>query len=77
MLQEAAARGDADAQFELARLYEYGEEVEQDCIKAITYYRLAAEQGDAEVRTQTTRPPTSASTAALFVFVGGPALVIL
>ena len=42
-----AEQGLADAQFNLALMYEHGEGVVQDYKKALKWYRLAAEQGDA------------------------------
>ncbi len=44
-LREAAARGDAKAQFVVASRYLDGDGVEQDVIKAAHWYQLAATQG--------------------------------
>ena len=41
----AAAEGDADAQYELARLYAEGEGVEQNLAETVKWYLKAAEQG--------------------------------
>jgi hypothetical protein len=42
-----AEQGLADAQYNLAWMYEHGEGVTQDYKKALKWYRLAVEQGDA------------------------------
>ncbi len=44
-LKLAAAEGDADEQYELAKLYAEGEGVEQNWVEAVKWYRKAAEQG--------------------------------
>jgi TPR repeat protein len=44
-LKLAAAEGDADKQYELAKLYAEGEGVEQNWVEAVKWYRKAAEQG--------------------------------
>jgi hypothetical protein len=44
LLLKAADKGDPEAQFELARLYEKGIGVEQDVDKAVSYYWKAADQ---------------------------------
>jgi uncharacterized protein len=41
-IQAAAQNQEADAQFELGQLYEYGKGVEQDYQKAMHWYKLAA-----------------------------------
>jgi hypothetical protein len=46
----AAEQGHAEAQFNLAYLFNYGEGVAQDKAEAIRWYRLAAEQGHAEAQ---------------------------
>ena len=43
----AAEAGDADAQYRLGVMYEFGLEVPQDEAEAVAWYRLAAEQGHA------------------------------
>lgn len=52
LLRAAAELGDADAQFELALLYNHGEGVTEDQQQAMLWYRKAAEQGlaDAQLR---------------------------
>ncbi|WP_225205677.1 SPOR domain-containing protein [Novosphingobium huizhouense] len=45
--QGPAAKGDADAQFDLAQAYKLGRGVAPDLAKAEQYYRAAAEQGHA------------------------------
>ena len=42
-----AEQGHAEAQYNLAGMYEYGEGVPQDYAEAVRWYRLAAEKGDA------------------------------
>ena len=42
-LKHAAAEGDADKQYELAKLYAEGEGVEQNWVEAVKWYRKAAE----------------------------------
>jgi TPR repeat protein len=44
-LQSAAEQGDADARVRLAKLYETGNSVPQDYVKAHAWYNLAAAQG--------------------------------
>ena len=46
-LQQKAENGDAEAQYTLGYMYEYGEGVPQDCEQAALWYRKAAEQGHA------------------------------
>ena len=41
-----AEQGDADAQFFMGFVYEYGYGVLQDDAEAVKWYRLAAERGD-------------------------------
>jgi TPR repeat protein len=43
-LQAAAERGDAEALFQLGRIYWYGKQVPKDQKKAVEYYRQAAEK---------------------------------
>ena len=45
-----AERGIADAQFNLAVRYDFGEGVSEDATEAIRWYRLAAEQGHADAQ---------------------------
>lgn len=45
-LRRAAESGDAEAQFELGRIYASGDGVEPDAAKAAECFRMAAEQGD-------------------------------
>jgi TPR repeat protein len=44
-IQAAAQNQEADAQFELGQLYEYGKGIEQDYSKAMHWYKLAAKSG--------------------------------
>jgi hypothetical protein len=46
-LRAAAQSGDANAQYNLGVMYEYGQGVPQDYAQAAYWYRKAAEQGDA------------------------------
>jgi TPR repeat protein len=41
-----AEKGDVDAQFDIATMYDLGEGVERDLVKAAKWYRQAAEQGE-------------------------------
>ena len=43
-------QGDADAQFNLGRMYDTGRGVLQDDAEAVRWYRLAAEQGDVDAQ---------------------------
>jgi uncharacterized protein len=45
-----AEQGDAEAQFNLGRIYYSGEGVSQDDSEAVKWYRKAAEQGHAEAQ---------------------------
>ena len=45
-----AEQGDADAQFNLGIMYDYGKGVPQNDKTAVKWYRLAAEQGDADAQ---------------------------
>ncbi len=47
-LQKAAARGDADAQYKLGRIYAVGDGVPKDSSKAVEWYQKAAAQGNAD-----------------------------
>jgi hypothetical protein len=47
-LRQRAERGDARAQLELGRSYEYGTNVKPDEAEAMRWYRKAAEQGDTD-----------------------------
>ena len=49
-LIDKAKSGSADAQFELAENYEYGQGIAKDAKKAVFWYRKAAEQGFAEAQ---------------------------
>jgi len=49
-LSPAAKAGDQKAQYELARLYEMGEGVTKDLVKAFQWYKKSAEQGYPESR---------------------------
>ena len=49
-LAKAARLGDADAQFKLGEIFDAGEGVAQDCVKASHWYLEAAEQGHAEAQ---------------------------
>lgn len=48
LLQREANAGNAEAQFELGRLYDTGQKLDRDRQKAITWYTSAANQGHAE-----------------------------
>lgn len=48
--REAAAQGDAEAQYDLGRLYFEGKGVPQDDAEAARWYRMAAEQGHAKAQ---------------------------
>src|SRR6185503_62643 len=45
-----AEKGDAQAQFDLGRMYDEGKSVEQDSTEATKWYRKAAEQGFAKAQ---------------------------
>lgn len=45
MLQQAAAQGNADAQWELGLMYEYANHVDKDETRALELYRSSADQG--------------------------------
>ena len=47
---QAAAQGNAAAQFDLGMMYENGEGVRQDYAEAVRWYRQAAEQGYARAQ---------------------------
>ena len=49
-LAAAAEQGDAEAQFKLGEMFEYGRGVRQDDEEAVKWYRLAAEQGHASAQ---------------------------
>ncbi len=49
-LELPAAKGDADASYLLGRAYDKGEGVPRDRAKALTYYRQAAERGNAKAQ---------------------------
>ena len=49
-VRQAAEQGDATAQFNLAVMYAKGEGVPQDDPEAVRWYRLAAEQGQADAQ---------------------------
>ncbi len=49
-LQRTAEQGNAEAQFSLGFVYDYGLGVPEDDIEAVRWYRLSAEQGDAEAQ---------------------------
>jgi TPR repeat protein len=48
--RKAAEQGNASAQTDLARMYNYGEGVTQDHSAAVSWYRKAAEQGHADAQ---------------------------
>ena len=48
--RKAAEQGNADAQFNLALMYDNGEGVTQDYAEAVKWYRKAAEQGVADAQ---------------------------
>jgi TPR repeat protein len=47
LLRPLAEQGNADAQFELGFMYQYGEGVPEDYEQAVAWYRKAADQGNA------------------------------
>ncbi len=47
-LRRQADQGNADAQYQLGLMYDFGEGVPEDDATAVRWYRLAAEQGHAE-----------------------------
>ncbi|HFC6390643.1 TPA: tetratricopeptide repeat protein, partial [Neisseria lactamica] len=47
---QAAAHGNAAAQFNLGVMYENGQGVRQDYVQAVQWYRKASEQGDAQAQ---------------------------
>jgi TPR repeat protein len=47
-LRPLAEQGDAKAQFQLGRMYAFGQGVGRDPAEAIAWYRRAAEQGNAD-----------------------------
>lgn len=47
---QAAAQGNAAAQFNLGVMYENGQGVRQDYVQAVQWYRKASEQGDAQAQ---------------------------
>lgn len=49
-IQQRAAAGDAEAQFELGQAYEQGKAVAQDDEKAVEWFRKAADQGNAKAQ---------------------------
>ena len=49
-LKARAVDGDAEAQLDLSRMYENGEGVAQDYKEAAKWYRLAADQGNAQAQ---------------------------
>ena len=49
-LHAQANAGDANAQFNLARMYDTGRGVPQDDAQAMTWYRKAADQGDPDAQ---------------------------
>ena len=50
--KKAAEHGHAEAQFNLAVLYENGEGIDKDVTKAIALYCNSAEQGDSDAQVQ-------------------------
>ena len=50
LTRQAAEQGDAEAQYNLGRMYANGEGVPQDDAEAARWYRLAADQGDASAQ---------------------------
>ncbi len=49
-IEDSANRGDARAQYALAKLYYNGEGVTKDLTKAVEWYQKAADQGDAKAQ---------------------------
>lgn len=52
LFQQAAAKGNAEAQYQIGFLYEYGQGVTRDLEKAMKWYRQAAENGYAEAQAE-------------------------
>ena len=48
--QESAAKGESEAQYNLAVMYHKGQGVAQNFAEAVTCYKLAAEQGNADAQ---------------------------
>ena len=55
--RNAAEQGDASAQNNLGRMYEYGREVPKDEVQAVAWYHRAAEQGEARAQYTLIHPP--------------------
>ncbi len=49
-MKELAQKGDADAQLKLGRLYVERDVMSEDATEAAKWYRLAAEQGQADAQ---------------------------
>ena len=49
-LQQAAKSGDAQAQFELGSMNQFGQAMQQDDEQALYWYKKAAEQGEARAQ---------------------------
>ena len=50
LFHEAAAQGDAGAQYNLSYMYHHGQGVSQDYGRAVEFYRKAANQGYAHAQ---------------------------
>ena len=46
-IRQAAAQGDAEAQYQLGDIYYYGEGVSKNYTRAVEWYRKSANQGNA------------------------------
>ena len=62
LLRPLAEQGDAQAQYNLGVLYDNGQGVPKNDAEAMKWYRMAADQGEAEARTtsRTCMPPAKA-----------------
>ena len=66
-----ADRGDAAAQFNLGFMYETGAGVPQDDREAVRWWRLAADQGNAEAQSALLLPPGVAPVSWTPILLGG------
>ena len=49
-IETLARKGDADAQYRLALMYDYGEDIDQDYAQAFKWYQKSANQGYANAQ---------------------------
>ena len=49
-IRAIAKQGDAEAQYTVGEIYDYGESVQEDYAEAMKWFRLAADQGNAEAQ---------------------------